>query len=397
MEIRKLKPEENIHRILMSSICFSRHMQNEDRLAWLEKPEEHTGNYENAWGAFDNNNKLVSAMVVDPAKVMINGKAVKAGLIAAVTTLPEARNAGGVRMMFDAVIPHMKNEGMVFSILYPFSFEYYRKFGYEHNYVKTRINFPISELSHYPYPKGMKSHDKNDSWEDMAYVYNIFSKDKNMAMVRSKNEWDKILRGDPHKSKEFAYIHMTNDKPDSYVLYKAETKDNKGLLNIKELTWTSTDGLRSILGFIYGMRSEYDEVSWALPTGIDVFSIVSNPCSIILSYDSIIMTRVVDVQAALNLIVAPSKKGSVVLGIKDKFMKENSNSYLVSWDENKLKTEITNYDADMELDIETLVQLSTGYTTIEQTLYRLDVCVHNKMDELTALFPKKNQYMMESF
>ncbi|MCL2362852.1 MAG: GNAT family N-acetyltransferase [Defluviitaleaceae bacterium] len=397
MEIRKLRPEENVHRKLMSAICFSRYMPAEDRYAWLEKPEDHTENYEKAWGAFDDDGKLVSAMIVDPAEIMINGKKAKAGLIAAVTTLPEARNNGSIRKLFEAAIPHMKEEGMVFSVLYPFSHEYYRKFGYEHNCVRSRVDFPISALDQYPYPGGMKAYDKVIPWEDFAKVYDVFSKDKNMAVTRGKKEWEAILKGDPHKDKAFAYVHYNNDEPDGYILYKAETRDNSGLINIRELAWSNIAGFKSILGFIYGMRSEYSQVSWSQPSGPDILGVVSDPFDVKWSWDSIIMTLVLDVQAALNLSVAPYGKGKLVIGVTDKFMNANNGAYMMSWADGRLKVETTNHPTDMDLDIETLAQLTTGFLTPAQALYRPGVVIRSKMEELTTLFPKKEQYMMEQF
>ena len=383
MEIRKLKPEENVHRKLMSSICFARHSGNEDRLAWLEKPEEHTEGYEHAWGAFDESGNMISSMIAEPAHILINDKPVKVCLIIAVTSLPEARNAGGVRKIFDAIHPYMKKEGMVFSLLHPFSFEYYRKFGYEHNYVKYRADFQISGLSRYPYPTGMRV---CNSWEELAKIYDKFTRGKSMAMIRGEKEWKKLLQGDPHKTKDFVYIHS-----DGYIIYRAESRDKHGLMNIKEIAWTSKQGLEAILGFIYGMRSEYSEVSWHLPGGPDIFSLVSEAFDVKINIESLVMTRVLDIPAALELCTAPSGKSSVVISVT------YHDVYQVSWADSKIKAEKTSLAPNMEVDITTLAQLTTGYMNPEQALYRPDVTIHSKMEELTALFPKKAQYLMEFF
>jgi len=159
----------------MCSICFARTTSASDGSAWLEEPEEHAQGYENTWGAFDENGKLLSGLLVSPAEIMINGKPVKAGLIGAVATLPEFRNARCVRKIFDKIMPYMKDKGMVYSLLYPFSFQFYRKFGYEHAYVRNRATFPISELSHYQYPDNVMACDGAHMWTDFSKVYDVFS------------------------------------------------------------------------------------------------------------------------------------------------------------------------------------------------------------------------------
>jgi len=383
MVIRKLKPEENVHRKLMSSICFSRHYQSEDRLAWLEKPEEHAEGYENAWGAFDSDGKMLSAMIVDTAHININSKPVKVGQIIAVTSLPEARNVGGVRKIFETIHPIMKDDGMVFSLLYPFSFDYYRKFGYEHNYVKYRADFPIDGLKRYPYPTGMRV---CNSWEDLAKIYDKFIQDKNMAILRTQKQWKEILKGDPHKTKDFVYIH-----PDAYIMYQAQNRDKTGLMHIKEIAWTSISGLEAIFGFMHGLRSEYSIASWHLPGGPDIFGVVNDPFSVKMNVESLVMTRVLNIPAALELCIAPPTKGSVVISVT------YHDIYQVSWEDGKVKAEKTKLPADIETDIETLAQFTTGFMTPAQALYRPGVKIHSKMEELTALFPKKQQYLMEFF
>ena len=399
MEIRKLKPEENVHYLLMRSVCFTRDINTDDRYEWLKEPEKHTEGYEHAWGAFDGSGRLISGMQVLPAQIMINGKPAKAGLVAAVTTLPEARNARCVRKIYEAVMSQMKDEGVVFSLLYPFSFPFYRKFGYEHALARHRANFPISELSKYPYPDGMRVHDKGDPWADFAKVYEQFIQDKNLPVVRGEKEWERILNRDPHKNKEFTYIHYNADgRPDGYVLYSGLLKDTF-IFNIREMAWTDRAGLYALLGFIYGMRSEFNEISWPIAREMEVLSLVENPRAVnkIVGVGNMVMYRVVDVTAALGLVKAPSGKGNIALGITDRFMESNTGTYLLTWDNSSVKIEKTNQAPDMEMDVETFAQLIIGYLTPAQTQYRQDVSINSKMDELTALFPSKNLYMMESF
>jgi len=399
MEIRKLKPEEKVHCDLMASVCFVRGIPPEDRYAWLERPEEHTKDYDICWGAFDDEGRLLSSMLVIPAELRINNHHVKAGIIGNVITLPEVRNARCVRKIFEVTMEEMKNDGIVYSLLYPFSFTFYRKFGYERAYSRPRATFPISELARFPYPDGMRVHDKGGPWADFALVYDAFAKDKNLAVVRGEKEWTRILNRDPHKNREFSYIHYNElGKPDGYVLYKSEVKDASAMrMRISELTWTCKAGLEAMLGFIHGLRSEYSEVSCFFPTEFDPHNLVEDHGLMSVNPDAHIMNRVVNVHTALSLVDAPTGTGSVIIGITDKFIQSNTGSYGISWEGGGLRVEPSNQPPDIEMDVETLVQLTTGYLTPAQVAYRKDVAIHGKMKELAALFPKKDLYMMEAF
>jgi len=430
MEIRKLKPEENVYMRLAGSICYVSSAPAEDRYSWLENPLEHTKGYETAWGAFDETGRLLSSMSALPAQIMINNQPVKAGLIAGVTTLPEARNASCVRKIFKAVLEDMKAGGVVYSLLFPFSSHFYRKFGYEHAYARPCASFPIGGLSRYPYPGGVKVHDKGDPWADFAKVYKVFSRDKNLAMVRGPKEWESLLNRDPHKDRKFTYIHYNQaGEPDAYILYGPSARGQDYCLQIQELAWADKHGLEAMLGFVHGMRSEYTRVIWPLPVGFDVFSMLDEPKTIDLTMDSMPMNRVVDVHAALALMEAPIGTGSVVMKLLDKFIESNTGMYEISWENGKLNVTRSGFMEaqeggnrcniiagsitssknagnnaqkpsslpDIELNVETLVQLTTGYLTPAQAQYRRGVTIHGKEEALAALFPKKDMYMMEDF
>jgi len=399
IEIRKLKPEEKVHSKLMASICFMRTIPPEDRYPWLEKPEEHTKDYDICWGAFDENGRLLSSMMIIPATIRVNGHRVKAGLISGVMTLPEARNSRCVRQIFDVTMEEMKKDGVVYSLLYPFSFPFYRKFGYERAYSRPRATFPISGLSRFPFPDGMKVHDKGGPWADFAKVYEVFAEGKNLAVVRGEKEWTRMLDRDPHKKREFTYIHYNKTgQPDGYVLYKPVVKDASNVtMNITELVWADKPGLEAMLGFIHGMRSEYTQVSCPFPELFDAYGLVEDHWTMSVSPDAHIMNRVVDVLKALEQMDIPPGKGEFVIGVTDKFLHSNTGAYGIAWEGGALRVETSHQPPDFEVDVETLVQLTTGYLTPAQVIYRDNVAIHGKMEELTAFFPKKDLFMMEAF
>jgi predicted acetyltransferase len=76
--------------------------------------------------------QMKSALQLLPGKVWFNQKAIPMGRIAWVATPPEERRRGYVHHLMEHCIEEMRQRQFPISILFPFSFEYYRKFGYEH-------------------------------------------------------------------------------------------------------------------------------------------------------------------------------------------------------------------------------------------------------------------------
>ena len=112
MEVRKLTGEERFAAYLTSVYCF--HMRVEDVEAKRERQLNATIE---DWGAFDDNNTLMARIINNHYDFYVDGTAVKAGGIGAVSTLPEYRNSGAIRAIFQNLLPAVYADGDVISAL----------------------------------------------------------------------------------------------------------------------------------------------------------------------------------------------------------------------------------------------------------------------------------------
>jgi predicted acetyltransferase len=406
MEIRKITPEERIHYSALSQLCFLDGSRWDVREALRNPPTEekpdHGGRKNNpTWAAFENG-KIISGMVVNAYTIRMNGHEVKMGGIGGVATRPEARGKGLIRRLSRPAFEEMRETGQVYSFLYPFSYEYYRKLGYELCHAYRRATIPIEEFSAFPYPDRLVSHEPEDSHEPFAKVYGEFARDRNLSVVRSEENWKWLLNRDPYTKLQFTYIHYDGSgNPASYVLYETDKNNGNGnIVSVRELCWTTPEGLRAIFGFFGKMSSEYKSVRWNVPDGLNIQAILPNPYGVEWATRAVGMNRIVDVPAVLAMHPAPAGSGRVTIGVSDAFCPENTGLYYMEWEGGQLSVKqkaeaFTN--ADMETAVTTLAQLTTGYLTPEEAQYRTDTAVRGARDALRALFPKKNLYLMERF
>jgi predicted acetyltransferase len=399
MTVRKIKPKENVQKLLIESTCFLS-VETEDRYEWLKKPMAHTEGYEHGWGGFDAHGNLCSSMQILPVEMRFNKKSVSAGIAASVATLPEARNKGYIRELFRAVLTDMKENNRIFSFVYPFSYAYYRQFGYEHAYTRFQMEIPMEQLKGYPFPDSIKPYRKGNEFTDFSNIYHSFTKDKNLAIIRDEGQWNEILDRDPHLKREYTYLHYNGQgKADAYLLYKPEEVNGSdgGPLLVQELAWLNKDGLHAMLGFMHGLRTEYESVKWETPNCVDVFSLFPESWDVSISWKAAGMNRVVDLEKALILLEPPASGGSAVIGVNDKFLPWNTGRYQILWENNGISVSKTDLPPDMETDIETMAQLVTGYITPLEASHKKGTVIHTKTEALTALFPKRHLYMMEHY
>lgn len=399
MEIRKIKPEEKVWQSLMCTLVFLIKEQEEYK-EWLKNPLEHSDGYEQVWGGYDAAGKLCSSMVVHDYQVRFDGHTVGMGGVGGVATLPESRKGGYVRHIFEKCLPDMREKGMVFSFLYPFSFAFYRKFGYELCYTPNRVSVPMSFFKHYPFPNHITMYQPGEDTSGFAAVYEAFTRDKNLSLVRGEGAWKHLLSKDPYVTRHYTYLHRDEDgQADSYLMFQAEDShgDEGNVLRVRELAWASPAGLHAMFGFLGGLSPQFDKLQWNAPRGINVFSLFPESYEIHASRPANGMNRIVNITKAMELIKAPSHAGRTVIGVFDKFLPSNTGVYAIEWESGAITVKPTDRPADLEADIETMAQLVTGYLTPDEARLKRGVAIHGNENGLRALFPHKDLYIMEHF
>ncbi|MCL2365047.1 MAG: GNAT family N-acetyltransferase [Defluviitaleaceae bacterium] len=403
MEIRKITQEERIHYDAINYECFVG-MKGRDIREQMRNPSESKDEgWERApvWAAFEGG-KMLSAMTVHNYTIRMNGHNVQMGGIGGVVTKPESRGKGYVRRIMRPVFDEMRELGQVYSFLYPFSYAYYRMFGYEMAFPRHTTTIPVREFAKFPYPERFVPYEPNDPIEPYAQIYAEFIKNRNLAVVRDERTWKRMLQRDPYLKRDFTFLNYAPDgKPNAYVLYKAVNKGSAhNTLSVRELCWTDPAGLHAVFGFFGKLSAEYRDVEWNVPDGISMQALMPDCYAISVATHAVGMNRIVDVPAVLAMQPAPAGSAVLSIGVTDAFCPENTGLYRIEWQGGKLN--VTRHaesftNADMETNVTTLAQLTTGYITAAEAQYRVDTVIRDKKQELALLFPKKDLYLLEGF
>ena len=108
------------------------------------------------------------------------GADLKSVSIGGISTSPEYRRGGNVRKMLDKVFELAPERGIAVSFLHPFSFSYYRKFGYEKVADHKVIEFPIGKLEYFERCADWVWVNSVERAEDCVKVYNRFAAKRNI-------------------------------------------------------------------------------------------------------------------------------------------------------------------------------------------------------------------------
>ena len=403
MEVRKLVGEERFAAYLTSVYCF--HSRVED----VEEKHEHQLNVTiEDWGAFDDNT-LMARIINNKFDFYVDGTAVPAGGIGAVSTLPEYRNKGAVRAIFKELLPEAYANGEVISALYPFKHEFYRKFGYETVIGWRKYSLTPALLCRYRFDGEVTKWNPGDPVDDLMTVYNAFAPQYNMAHARTEEQMEKHVHVDkPYMERKFSYVLKANGEPIAYVIFKDIKNDPAAILKVQECAWTGRDGFRAVLGFLARFEADYGTIEMNLPEGIDLQRIVVTPDAYAIKETIFpnFMARVINAKKLLETIRKPADC-DFTIRITDEMIPENNRTYRVLSDRVEVVGERFAADeasaaddtakADIDLNVRALGQLALGALNIDEAMLRTDVTVNVKEEMLRRVFIPKNIYVGEHF
>src|SRR5699024_3959045 len=98
------------------------------------------------WGMM-NEDEIAAKLHLIPLSVYINGKELDMGGVSSVATWPEYRRNGMVKQLLHHSLTYMKRHGQTISYLFPFSFAYYRKYGWELTFSQKEYKIPMERFS----------------------------------------------------------------------------------------------------------------------------------------------------------------------------------------------------------------------------------------------------------
>jgi predicted acetyltransferase len=396
MEIRKIRPEEKILETMLCNIVYV-WQESEGFRAKLENPLEHSEGYEKVWAGFDGAGKMCAVTTVNNHQVRFNGHTAHMGGVGAVGTLPEARKGGYIRRIFERILPVMLEEGKVFSYLYPFSYQFYRKFGYELCYTPNRITVPMTFFGEYPFPDGMDQYFPGTDISELMSVYNEFIKDKNLPLVRDEAFFRRRADKDPYSTRHYAYLHRDKSgKADAYLLFQSVGGIEDRELKVRELIWNSPQALHAMFGFIAQLGAEFTTLTWDAPSSVNLPSLFSAGFDYKVETPPHGMNRILNLKRAFEMMPAPKTPGRVTIGVTDDALPVNSGTYTVEWD-GTVTLKPSSGACDMETDIQTLTQLVTGFLSVDQVRLKRSAVINGGAESLRELFVRRDLYIADYF
>ncbi|MBR5962260.1 MAG: GNAT family N-acetyltransferase [Clostridia bacterium] len=382
MEVRLLKPEEHFEANLISTVAF--HMKMEDP---EKNREESLKSQDEDWGALSDDGKVMARIINNHYETRLDGQRIRNGGIGAVSTLPEYRNTGSVKAIFEKLIPEAYRNGEIISTLYPFNHAFYRKFGYETVRWRDHYEFVPAVLSGYRFSGDAELWKPGDPVSEYTALYNRFADSFNLAMYRDDKMMMDIIKGEYYKDRKFCYLLKENGKTIAYLIFQDVRNDPAAILTVKDIAWDGKAGFYAVLGFLARFTADYGTIRMFLPSCLQLLSVIQTPRAYDIQQTATqdYMVRAMNVKRLLEIIKKPDDSQFVIRVEGDAQIPENNGTWTVCGN----SVEATEAAPDLTVSIQAFGQMAVGAVNLAEAMYRPDVTVSGNEAVLEKVFVRK--------
>ncbi len=334
---------------------------------------------------------------------MLCGKPVKTLIVAGVNTRPEYRRHGYVRLIMNHLFDMAPEKGWEMSILHPFSFSYYNKFGYERISDHKITEFPTAMLNTFERRTDLVALSASNA-QDALRIYKEFSTERNLLPERNDPMWylgerygkyAKTYLWYDEKGVPSGYLILTNEKV-------FEINRSVGVvLDVHEMVYTSAKALVALLGFLRVYEGDNDTIKLRDTAMCPEFEIVYKHFTHMKTrIIPDISGRILNTKTVLLKNTYPKQHGAFTLKVADE-RPNVKGIFRVEYEGGSatVRELEDNSDFDIAISASALCPIVYGHTTLnEKTIHYIPgIEIKGETDAFVRAFPKRYGGVFEHF
>lgn len=337
--------------------------------------------------------ELSSCLTVVPATLLIGGVPVPLGGIAGVSTLPARQGQGHASRLLAATVGALADElGFAVSALFPLSYDYYRRFGWETASDAARWTGIPADLPRCAEADRVRLTQTPEARRAIRELHQTAAQGRTGACLRDARRWRVIEEMSPDR--ETAIYESPLGLMEGYLLLERRWEDeDRQTLCVQELHGLTSEARRALVGWL--SRQAADAVEWlAAPSDLQEFGLGESVP------EAGMMLRLCDLPAALRLL--HSAHFGAVLGREGRILTLRATDALRPENERPVRLtpdgiEVGSAD-DLDwiaADIRQFAQLYTGYVLPSEAASRglLTASSPEALALADSLFPLRRPFV----
>lgn len=358
-----------------------------------------------AWQVFDDDGatRMAHGSVIT-LQSRYCGNFIKTLAIGGLGTEPEYRRCGCVRKIIEDAFLLAPERGWAVSMLHPFSFAYYRKFGYEKIADHKILEFPMTALDCFDRCADLKRLNSDEGLADALAVFEKFAQNRNIMFRRYDGRRYKL---DSKLTEPTTYIWYDNKGAPAATItlsvenYYSVNRMASVNLHVHEMAFTAPASLRALFGFLRMFEGELETVkihNCAMSPEVDLALRHYTHTNYTLIPD--VMGRILNVEAMLAANTYPEEPGHFTVKVDDT-LAFTRGVYETEYAKGKavVKKVPDSGRFDLCAAMPAFTQILYGYESInaQNAPFMPGVALQTDAKDFFRAFPKRNNGLFEHF
>ena len=350
-------------------------------------------NFDNCLGYFIDG-KIASTYVIHSYKMFVRGVLMKMGGIGAVATKPEFRKQRQITALIKESLKLMRKNQEYISVLYPFKFSFYRRYGYENC---ADFEWIISSPKNILLPKDFKPLKIEEISQDESFKICMPIREK-IGSKFNLTIYDDLEFWKYHHARKKTKVFVIKDGEENVGYFTTRLEKKEGpwnvRLNMRNVIVDSEAARLTVLDYIKKHTDQNKDFSYPLLGDERITDYFDDLWEGSFKYQMTggPMFRVVDVKKAMELLeFDQSLDVTFSMKIDDEYASWNSEPMLVTIKNGKAKvTKATDEKIELTTEIKAFTQLFIGYRTIYDLHEIKKVKTKTKdLEKFDKVFPKR--------
>ncbi|MCQ6560498.1 GNAT family N-acetyltransferase [Paenibacillus mendelii] len=313
---------------------------------------------EQVWGYFINN-ELTSNIVILPVETFVQGIAYRTGLIAGVASWPEYRKGGTVGKLLVQGMKDLYERGYTLSTLGPFSYPFYRKYGWEMMYEYRTYRLRVDCVPDWQGSGNIRRIEQDISL--LNPVYEKYASRFNGPLKRDELRWTSTIFA--RKRGLIALYDNAFGESTGYMIYQIKNR----LLTVHEMIYLDRDSRKGLWEFIRKQDSMFDFVQFTAPSDDNFAFLIDNPIGLETTMVTHLMARIIDVAGFIRKYRFSSGTvgETISLAVSDRYAPWNEGFFWLRMGKDGAveveRSEGEMKKADIACNIQTLSTMLLGY------------------------------------
>lgn len=316
----------------------------------------------NGFGIFADDD-LKSMLLATPFNVNFNGQTFKMSGIGYVASYPEFSGQGGISALMTLAFDQMHQDGVTLSYLAPFSYGFYRRFGYEQVFDQTHFEIQTQDLPRLKFPKSLGQVTRYSLADASDLIANFHETHPlNQVGGVQRPDWWRQYQVMKHPDQEIAIYTDQEDQVGGYVIYSRQGS----VLVIEELMTSTVASQQQLVNFIFKHQSAYTTIRYESSLTTGLADLLPDPTVLKTTVVPYMMARIVDLADFLaRYPYQTDELATVTIDVTDDFLPVNSGLWQISLhDGQPTITKLATGTADITVTIQNLTKALMGYRSL---------------------------------